>query len=599
MSETTERLGVHLPIDRRTVLRGGTLALGGIAAAALIGCGGDDEETPTATGTAAATGTTTAANKNQNPAQLVKDPNLPYPFGIAEPDKPAKAGGVLNVGVSWDVSTMDPSKSAAGGTITVPNVGYDRLIGFVSGIHYDPLKLELKPELAASWERSPDGLVYTFKIRPGIKWQNVAPLNGRAFVAADAAFALQRYAKEGVHQSIHSEVDKFEAPDAGTLKITLKKPLADYLNNLGGRYQTIFPKELVDDGSIDKTVVGTSSMILRDAKAQQQVTFERNPDYWQGKVNLDGLVFKIMPDGAARIAAFRAGQIEYGYALASKLSDVKNIVGTNPNVQVFMSGGTAGGYGFGMNLQNPKFKDERVRRAISLSMDHDTTIQVIYEGYGVSGPDQPWAFIFPKLPDYKKGELGPWVKAAGDPAQAKQLLDAAGVKDLAINATYYTYAQYDADRPQLLTDQMRKSGITLNARRVEYTEFNSQWVGGKLEEATTSGWSAAGFDADNYFYNQIYSTSPGNRHRLSDPQVDQWADQQRTELDPNKRKDIHKKIWDRIHTDQMYRISQAAGYAYEVQQPWLRGWRGAGGALGSSSYFYDWGEQLIDVWLDK
>ncbi|MGE0227702.1 MAG: ABC transporter substrate-binding protein [Dehalococcoidia bacterium] len=598
MSAETEQRNAHLVLDRRLFLRGGSFALGGIAAAALVGCGGDDDDTgaPAATSTGTAT---TVIPKNQNPAQVKTDPNLPFPLGIAEPDRPAKDGGTLNVAVSWDVSTMDPSKSAAGGTITVPNVGYDRLIGFVSGIHYDPLKLELKPELATSWERSPDGLVYTFKIRSGTKWQNLPPLNGRAFVADDAAFALGRYKTEGVHQSIHSEVDRFEAPDPATLKITMKKPLADYINNLGGRYQTIFPKELVDDGSIDRTVVGTGPMILREAKAQQQVTFEKNPDYWQGKIHLDGLIFKIMPDNTARTAAFRAGQIEYAYALAAKLSDVKNIQRTNPDVQVFMAGGTAGGYGFGMNLQHSKFRDERVRRAISLSNDHEQTVALLFENYGVAAPDQPWSFVLDRLPDYKTGDQGQWVQPNGDPTQAKQLLDAAGAANLTINAVYYTYGQYDADRPQVLTDQFRKSGITLNARRVEYTEFNSQWVPGKLEEATTSGWSAGGFDADNYFYNQIYSKSPGNRHHLEDPQVDQWADQQRTELDPAKRKEIHRKIWDRIWVDQMYRIPQAGFYGYEVMQPWLRGWRGAGGPLGSSSYFYDWGEQLIDIWLDK
>lgn len=49
----------------------------------------------------------------------------------------------------------------------------------------------------------------------------------------------------------------------------------------------------------------------------------------------------------------------------------------------------------------------------------------------------------------------------------------------------------------------------------------------------------------------------------------------------------------------MYRIPQTGFYGYEVMQPWLRGWRGAGGPLGSSSYYYDWGEQIIDIWLDK
>jgi ABC-type transport system substrate-binding protein len=191
------------------------------------------------------------------------------------------------------------------------------------------------------------------------------------------------------------------------------------------------------------------------------------------------------------------------------------------------------------------------------------------------------------------------VKPSGDIAQAQALLDAAGASDLKIDATYYTYAGYDASRAEVLTDQFRKAGIGLTARKTEYTEFNSQWVGGKLAEATTSGWSAPGFDADNYFYNQVHSKSPGNRHRLSDPEIDTWAEQQRVELDEDARKEVLLKMWDRIHKDQIYRVSQAAGYAFDVQQPWLRGWRGAGGPVGTSSYFYDWGEQIPDMWIDK
>jgi peptide/nickel transport system substrate-binding protein len=443
--------------------------MGGVAAAALLGCGGDDDEGEPAPSEATQAAAPQVPNKNQNPAQVRQDPGLPYPFGFPEPDKAPKAGGTLTVGVSWDVATMDPTKSAAGGTITVPNTGYDRLIGFQSGIHYDPFKLELKPELAASWERSPDGLVYTFKVRPGVKWQNVPPLSGRQFVAADAAYAYERYKREGVHTSIWADVSKIEAPDPATLKITLTKPLADFINNLGGRYQTIFPRELVEDGSIDKVVIGTGPMIMREAKPQQEVRFDKNPDYWQGNIHLAGLLYKVMPDGAARIAAFRAGQIDYGYALAAKLSDVDAIKRTNPNVQIFMSGGTAGGYGFGMNLQNPKFTDERVRRAISLANDHQATVAVMFEGYGTSLPDVLWTYIFDTKPDIAKGDLGQWVKPAGDPTQARQLLEAAGASDLSIDTTYYTYAQYDADRPQLLADQFRRVGISLNARRADYT----------------------------------------------------------------------------------------------------------------------------------
>jgi peptide/nickel transport system substrate-binding protein len=504
----------------------------------------------------------------------------------------------MTVGVSWDVSTMDPVKSAAGGTITVPNTSYDRLLGFVSGIHYDRLKLELKPELAEMWERSPDGMVYTFKIRPGVKWQNVAPLNARPFVASDAAFAYQRYKTEGVHTAIWSEVETIDAPDDATLRITLKKPLVDFINNLGGRYQTLFPKELVDSGEIERRVIGTGPMIFEEAKPSQEVRFRKNPDYWQGDLKLDAFTFRIMPDIAARSAAFRAGQLDFSYPIAAKLSEVENIASTMDDLQIHLSGGVTGGYGFGMNLQHPKFQDERVRRAISLAQNHQLTMQLVYEGLGVALPDTYWTFLFDEQPSIQKGDLGQWSQWTGDPEEAKKLLDAAGASNLAIEATYYTYAGYDATRPEVLTDQFRQAGMNLVARKTEYTEFNSQWVGGKLAEATTSGWATPGFDADTYFYNQVHSTSPGNRHRLADPQIDQWADAQRVELDPEARKEILNKIWDRIWVDQMYRIPQSGGYAFEMYQPWLRGFR-SGGPNGTSSYFYDWGEQLIDIWLDK
>src|SRR5690349_5524846 len=80
--------GGSIALDRRTVLRGSALAVGGLAAAALIGCGGDDNNDGGTTTPSSATSaaTQTVPNKNQNPAQVRKDPNLPYPFGFAEPD---------------------------------------------------------------------------------------------------------------------------------------------------------------------------------------------------------------------------------------------------------------------------------------------------------------------------------------------------------------------------------------------------------------------------------------------------------------------------------------------------------------------------------
>jgi peptide/nickel transport system substrate-binding protein len=598
MATTLDEEGVRsralagLGLTRRGLLRGSAIALGGLGAAALIGCGGDDEED-------AASEAPAGAAPAKGDGQLVKDADKPYPYQFPEPaGKTPKEGGVFVSAVSWDTSTWDPTKSAAGGTITVPNVANERLLEFVSGVNMNPLgKLELRPGLAESWERSPDGLVYTFKIRANARWHNLPPLNGRDFVAADAKSAYERYAKEGVHQSYWTELDKIETPDPKTLKITIKKPLADFITPLAGRYQVIFAKELVDSGEIEKKVVGTGAMIFKEARQGQDITFERNATYWGGRPRLDGLQFRVMVDPTARLAAFRAGQVDHAYTFVTRLSEAQALEKSNPGVQIASPFQTAGGYGLGVNHQNPKFKDERVRRAMALAVDHTTTLAVLFENLGAALPNTPYVFHLDQRPDINKGDLGQWHKPQGDAAEAKKLLEAAGAKDFKVDATYYTYATFDGQRAELLTDQFRKAGITLTAKRTDYTEFNSQWVGGKLAEATTSGWSAGGYDADNYFYNQIHSKSPGNRHHMSDPDIDTWAEQSRFELNPEKRKELFKKIWNR-DLEMVYRFPQVAGMTFDVQQPWVRRWRN-GGPLGSSSFYYDWGVQMHEVWLDK
>ena len=143
--------------------------------------------------------------------------------------------------MTFDVAKFDPTVSSAGGTITVPNMVYNRLLGFVGGPNYDPFKLELEPELASAWERTPDGPTFTFQIRDDVNWQNLPPLNGRKFVAGDANYAHDRYATDGAHQSYWTNISSTETPDDTTYKINMGTVTADFILPLAGRYQTIFP----------------------------------------------------------------------------------------------------------------------------------------------------------------------------------------------------------------------------------------------------------------------------------------------------------------------------------------------------------------------
>ena len=604
-------------LNRRTLLRGGLVGGAGLAAAALIGCGGgdDDDDAPAATAAptqaAQATATPTIAVSTgddgdsgddaddtaaQGVGTLVRDESLPYPYQFPEPAKTPQPGGRMQVAATYRVQNFDPTTSAAGGTITVPNHVYNRLIGMKGGPNKNPYTIDLEPELASSWERTPDGAVFTFALRDDVSWQNLPPLNGRKFTSADVKFAYDRYAVEGVHQSYWRNVGSTEAPDDTTFRINLASVTADFILPLASRYQTIFPRETVDDGTIENVVVGTGPMIMTEAVDGSHISFDKNPDYWETDVLLDGTDVRLIVDQTARVAAFRVGQLDYGYSVASTLSDLNELLGTNPDIQVNLAVVVNGGIPFGMNLSHPKFQDERIRQAMTLAMDTDFMEDVVYDNLAKTLPLHPWPFVLDAEPKVGDAELGQWF-GRYDPAEAMKLLAAAGADDLSIDGIYYRYADYFAEITEITTEQFRQVGIGLDSRSVDYTEFNSAWVPAKLEEATTSGWLTVGFDADNFFYNSVHSTSPGNRWQLNDAQVDSWAEAQQVELDPDARRDIHRQMWDHF-LQKMYWPPVPSGLGLQTYQPWLRGIR-FGGVFGSNSSYYDWGDQVAWAWIDK
>jgi ABC-type transport system substrate-binding protein len=597
---------------RRTLLRGGLLAGAGLAAAALVGCGDDDDDDDDDDTAAVAPSDDAADDSSDDTAadddagddtvaagegMLVQDPDLPFPHQFPEPAGSPKAGGTLRVAATFSVSTMDPSKSAAGGTITVPNMVYNRLLGMVGGPRKDPFSIELEPELAASWERTPDGGTFTFNLREDVKWQNVEPLNGRPFTAQDVKFAYDRYATEGVHQSYWANIAGTEAVDDHTLKISMSKVTADFILPLASRYQTIHPRELVDDESINEKVVGTGPMILTELEPASRVTFVKNPDYWEREVLLDGAEFALQPDVSARLAAFRVGNIDYSYALASNIRAIEALLETNPDVQINMNIIDSGGLPLGLNLSNPKFTDERVRQAMVLAIDTDLMEELVYDGLAKTLPLQPWTFVFDEEPTVESGLQGRWF-GRYDPDEARKLLAAAGAEGLEFGSIYYNYGSPAIDSiTEIVVQSFADVGMTMNSRHVDYTEFNSTWVPGKLEEVSTSAWRTVGFDADNYFFNQVHSESPGNRWKLNDPQVDAWAEEQQVLLDPDERREVLREMWDHF-MEQAYYPPLPSSFSFEVYQPWLRGIR-FGGLFGSNSSYYDWGDQIAGAWLDK
>jgi peptide/nickel transport system substrate-binding protein len=575
---------------RRSFVRGTAFAASGLAAAALLGCGGGDDDEPEPTGAADGAG---RPGEPFEGVTLTNGRQIPYNF--PEPNKAPKSGGTLIQRYTFDPGQLDPTLSAAGGTLTAVNGAYDRMINVNGKADQDPYALnELEPGLATSWETSPDGLTNTFTLAQNVKWQNIPPLSGRPLVAEDVLYALNRYKTAGVHQQYFTEVQSMESPNPQSIVIKLKRPQPDFLIPLSTAYTTIHPREIVDDGTIKSRAIGTGPMILERWDSGSGGTMVRNPDYFLGPTFIERFELPYMLDPAAGLAAFRAGQVDFGYS-GSTEADIEALLSTNPDAQHYSSPSFNSTFSIALNNELPMWADVRVRRAVSLAVDRPTLAQLIYGPLGGSRATPDWRFFWDEEPTPESGRLGNWWRYAPD--EARQLLRAAGQENFSFQMIYYNYApESNARQNEVLVDQLRASGIQLTAQSVEYSEFNSQWTTRKGDAQAYDGWLAFNPTAQHYVFGLHHSTSPGNRYRIHDAEVDAWSDQHQVELNPDTRRELAQKVWNKVQ-DQVYRVEKAVGQGASFQQPWLRGQRSRG--IGSGQFYLDTQNLVRNAWLDK
>ena len=612
--------GLNTRLSRRTVLRGGVIGGAGLAAAALIGCGDDDEEAPVATAapTAPPTATPTRTPPPTAPAevigefprrsqseveQAVADMNKqaeidgsPYPYAYLDPPGDPVEGGILKIGVTFSIGSWDISKSQAGGTTTIPTAAYNRLLGLDHGPGASKFRVDLEPELATTWENTPDGLNYTFNLAEGVKWQNVVPLNGRDFSSEDVLWAYTRQSTTGINTGPFNLVTEMTTPDANTFGMSIERPSPDFLVPFSLRWMGVYPRELEND--LDTSAIGTGPLIITEVEEGSHVNMVTNPDYWEKnrygrKPFLDGLEWRVMQDKPARVAALRTGQIDYAYGYPSTPADALDLLETNPDFTILADPILINSGSWGFNQTLPKFADTRVRAAITQGVNRALNVQIIYDGIGTYLPTAAWPFVFDHTPTFEAGELGPYWEY--NPDDAMKLLAAAGQENLQFKLL--TTDRYNRlGENDLIQEQLRAIGITVDFDITDYTEFNAQWVPGEYEEAA-DGWATSSPSGDGFYYDQVHSQSSGNRWYIDNADIDAWAEAQQVELDPEARRELHSKIWYKL-VDEVYRLESVHSFSLSAYAPHMRFARFDGPYI-SYHYFYRFGDTFMDMWLAK
>jgi len=478
-------------------------------AVVAAGCGGGGEATPTPP----PAGSTGAA---------APPPPATAP---AETAAAAPSGGTLVFGAAADPVVLDPALISDGESWRVNIQIYDQLI------RAKPGTTELEPGLAESWESNPDGTSWTFQLRQGVKFHDGTPFNAQAVCANferfynfsgsfqnPSATYYWQYAfgggfknpEKGSPGPKESLYKSCEVVDDSTVTLNLTIPSATFLEALvlvplSIESPTAMEKYGANEGEVDADGVfhptgtygtehptGTGPFKFESWTRGDKLVLVRNDDYWGEKTKLDKLIFRPIPDNAARLQALQTGEIQ-GYDLVEP-QDVPTIE-NDPNLQILDRPAFNVGY-VGFNISMPPLDDIRVRLAIAYGLDRQSVVDSFYAGRGEVAKE----FMPPGLFGYADDVM----EYTYDPKKAKQILTDAGYKlPVKIDFWYPT----DVSRPYMpdpkrnfeaFAASLEKSGFKVVPHSAPWSpDYLGLHDEGKLP-VYLSGWTGDYGDPDNF-----------------------------------------------------------------------------------------------------
>lgn len=522
MANTFYRTGSRYGVSRRTVLRGTALSGMSVAAAFALACGGDGKKNGGQT--SSATGASTA-----EPGAAV------HPEVVN-----AKPGGTFNIDQSDETVTLDNHRAESPGSVQAANLAYNHLLRRWEDFLKAPGEINIDAELAQTWEQV-DKTTYRFSLVKNAKWHNIAPVNGRPFVAEDVKYSLERMKGSDPDlrtRSAMEPIDKVETPDQYTVVVKTKEPFAAFINNAGHTWNIIMARELGETQDVHRRAVGTGPFIFREWQRGVLMRFDKNPEYWRkGQPLFDRVIMRFVPDRAARAANFRSGETDiWGGAPPTvpyeQIDEMKKAV---PDVQeIKREGSNNSGYKAYFNTAAPPFNDKRVRQAFLYGADYGAIIK-LFGGLAQRAAPMPLASIWGlKVNDLPNTDL----------AKAKQLLEAAGfTTDKPLKVKSSISSEYGGPAvTQILQQIIKPAGIEIEINQME----NAAWIskvyrgGQDYQMSSHSDWSWE--DPDRGLYSYFHSKGAANNTKFSNPQVDALLEKQRVEFDVEARKKIVREI---------------------------------------------------------
>jgi peptide/nickel transport system substrate-binding protein len=387
---------------------------------------------------------------------------------------------------------------------------------------------KMAPSLAESWTESPDGKVYEFKLRRGLKFHNGEPIT-----TEDVKFSYDRYKGAGASE-MRARVVRAEIVDPLTIRFHLKEPWPDFMTFYGTTATAaglVVPKkylEQVGDEGFRKQPIGAGPYKFVSHVPGVEVVLEAYTGYWRHAPHVKRLVMKSVPEGTTRLAMLKKGEADIGVAFDGPEAE---IIKRDPSLQIVPSKHASINWLEFAEQWDPKspWHDRRLRLAVNHALDRKAINEAACLGFC-----PPAGVIIPRVMDFAL-QVEP---LAYDPARAKRLLAEAGYPngldagDLVPIPPFFTTAE-------AVVNYLNAAGIRTRMRIMERAAFYAAWREKKLRGLFITGVGNSGNAASRV---QEFIYSKGSYAYGGYPDIDDLFQQQARERDVRKREALLHRI---------------------------------------------------------
>jgi peptide/nickel transport system substrate-binding protein len=438
--------------------------------------------------------------------------------------------------MTWAVHTtlvptwFDPGEALHGTPFMVLSALHDAVVKPMPG-------KAMAPCLAESWSSSPDGLVYEFVLRKGVKFHNGDPVT-----ADDVKFSFERF--RGIFaRTLKEKVAAVETPDPGRVRFRLKQPWPDFMTFYGTRTTGagwIVPKKYVEkvgDDGFKKAPIGAGPYRFVSFTPGVELVLEAFDGYWRKTPHVKRLVLRVVPDESARLAALKRGEADVAYLISGELAaELKRTPGLTlkpvfPSLHWLTFA----------DQWDPKspWHDKRVRLAANLAMDRRALNESATLGLSkITSSIVPSSFDF-----YWQPPAYPH-----DPARAKRLLVEAGYPN-GFDAGEYSTDLQVAGWGEVIVNSFKTVGIHLKLRPFERAAF---FKGNSEKKYRNVVHLFSGASGNTATWLESFAVSGGTYAYGGYPDIDGLFREQAAELDRPKREAILHRMQQLIHERAMF-----------------------------------------------